>query len=138
MEPINCRTSNLVSLNEKSSDSLTTIQELKNEIEVFCKKREWDPFHSAKDLAIGAITEAAELLEHFRFRSFEESESLFHDTHKKQLIEEELADVFYFVIRFSQKYNIDLSQVLRRKMIKNESRYPVEKSKGNNKKYNEL
>lgn len=116
-------------------DSTTNIQELKDFIKKFCEERDWDKYHNAKDLAIGIITESSELLEHFRFKSEKEIEEFFKDKTKKELISEEVSDVLYFLLRFCQKYDIDLSTSFRRKMEINNERYPIEKSKGLNKKY---
>ena len=119
-------------------DYKTNIQELKNRIKEFCEARDWDQFHGAKELAIGVITESSELLEHFRLKSEKEIENFFKDNKKKDEISEEMADVLYFVLRLAQKYDIDLSTALNKKMDKNEKRYPMEKTKGSSKKYNEL
>ncbi len=118
-------------------DDKVTIKELKEKIRVFCEERNWDQFHNAKDLAIGIVTEAAELLDHFRFKSKEETEVIMEDLEKNAKIAEELADTLYFVLRISQKYGIDLSEAFNKKMLKNEEKYPVEKAKGSNKKYTE-
>jgi NTP pyrophosphatase (non-canonical NTP hydrolase) len=119
-------------------DSSTNIQEIKNYVKKYCEDRDWDQFHSPKELAIGLITEASEVLEHFRFKSNEEMESFFEDSKKREDIEDEMADVLYFLCRLAQKYNVDLSESFKRKMIKSEKKYPIEKAKGNNKKYTEL
>lgn len=119
-------------------DDKTNIQELKNLVEKFCEERNWDQFHQAKDLAIGIITEASELLEHFRFKSEIEVENMFKDLKKRGEITEEMADVFYFLLRLAQRYKIDLDDELKKKMIKNKNKYPIEKARGSNKKYNEL
>lgn len=111
---------------------------MKDQIQEFCEKRNWNQFHDAKELSIGISTEASELLEHFRFKSGQEVEEAMQDKEKKSKIEEELADVLYFVLRFSQLYNIDLSQALEKKMHQNEEKYPVEDAKDSNKKYDEL
>ncbi len=113
-------------------DEKTTIDELKKQVKRFCDLRDWDQYHNAKDLAIGIITESAELLEHFRFNT----ENVL--TKKKTEISEELADVLYFVLRFAQKFDIDLSNALKTKLSINKSKYPVSKCKGSNKKYTEL
>ncbi len=119
-------------------DDKTTLGELKNLVKTFCEERDWDQYHNAKDLAIGIITESSELLEHFRFKSEEEVDELFIQSLKKQEISEELVDTLYFILRFAERYNIDLSQELNKKIEKNTKKYPVEKSKGLNKKYTEL
>lgn len=119
-------------------DKLDTIQELKEIVRKFCEDRDWDQFHGAKDLAIGIITESSELLERFRFKSPEEINAMLGDSSEKGGIEEELADIMFFLVRFAQRFNIDLSAALNNKIIKNNSNYPVEKSKGSNKKYDEF
>ena len=119
-------------------DSKTSIQELKDKIKKLSEDRDWDQFHGAKDLAIGVATEAAELLEIFRFKSDKEIEEFFNNPVKREEIEDEMSDVFSFILRFAQKYNLDLSEAFFRKNAKTEKKYPIEKSKGSNKKYNEL
>ena len=99
-------------------DHETNIHEFKEKIKEFCEARDWDQFHNAKELAIALSIEASELLEHFRFKSKEEVEALFKDSKKKEEIEEEMADIMYFLLRLAQKYDIDLSEILEKK-IKN-------------------
>ena len=115
-----------------------SIEELTLSVRRFCEARDWDQYHGPKDLAIGVITEASELLEHFRFLSEQEALALFSDQEKRAEIEDELADVLFFLLRFSQRFDIDLGQALIRKIEKSEEKYPVEKSKGSNRKYTEL
>jgi len=119
-------------------DSDTRIQELKDKIKAFCDERDWDQFHGAKELAIALIIESAELLEPFRWKNEEEVKVMLSDPRKKEEISDEMADVFYFILRLSQMYNIDLSDALNRKLEKNDKKYPVDKAKGSNKKYNEF
>ncbi len=118
-------------------DDKTNVAQLKEMVKVFCEERNWDQYHNAKDLAIGIITEASELLEHFRFKSEREVNDLFKEKQKKAEISEELADVFFFVLRLAEKYQIDLTNELRKKLEKNMQKYPIEKAKGSNKKYTE-
>ena len=119
-------------------DQKTTIEDLKKKVQSFCETRDWDQYHNAKDLAIGIITEASELLEHFRFKNEAEIEKFFHDPKKKGEIESELADILWFLVRIAQRYDIDLSKTLNAKIALNEKRYPVEKVKGKSVKYTEL
>ncbi len=119
-------------------DSKAHLQELKSKVRAFCEARDWDRFHGAKDLSIGIITEASELLEHFRFRSDAEIEALLADPKKKAEIGHEMADVLYFLLRMGQMLDIDLSDALEAKMAENEQKYPVGKAKGTNAKYTEL
>jgi NTP pyrophosphatase (non-canonical NTP hydrolase) len=120
------------------SDNKVTIEELKDKIKAFCEARDWDQYHGAKDLSIGVITEASELLEHFRFKSNEEVEELFRNTDKKKEISDEMADILYFLLRLAQRYDVDLSTALKDKLEMNEKKYPLDKSKGSNKKYTEF
>ena len=120
------------------NDEEASLAELKARVKQFCEDRDWDQYHGAKDLAIGIITESSELLEHFRFKSEKEIEEMFVNAGKKAEISEEMADVFYFLLRLAQKYDIDLASALEKKMEKNERKYPIEKARGSNKKYNEL
>lgn len=115
-----------------------SLEELQSLVEEFCEARKWDPFHTAKDLAIGVVTEASELLSLFRFKNDKECTEMFYDEGKIQDIEDELADVFFFILRFSKKYNVDISKALVKKIEKNGVKYPINKCKGSNKKYNEL
>lgn len=115
-----------------------TLEELVARVKDFCEARDWDQFHGPKDLAIGVITEASELLEHFRFQSDEQALALLDDPSIKEEIEDELADVLFFLLRFSQRFDVDLDKALLRKIEKSERKYPVEKAKGKNTKYTKL
>ncbi len=119
-------------------DSETTVEELKEKIKRFCDERQWDQYHNAKDLAIGIITEAAELLEHFRFKNAEETLQSFENKETREEISDELADVLIFALRLAQKYGIDVSRAVENKLEKNAEKYPVELARGSNKKYSEL
>lgn len=116
---------------------MASIQSLQDIIKTFCEERDWDQFHSAKDLAIGVTTEASELLELFRFKSDQEVKELLKDPKFKEKLSDEAADVLFFILRLCQMNNIDLEQSFKNKLAKNAEKYPVEKSKGSNKKYNE-
>lgn len=119
-------------------DNNTTLLALKDVVQRFCEDRDWDKFHNAKDLAIGIVTESSELIEHFRFKSLPEIEEMFSDANTKLDITEELSDVLFFVLRFAQMYNIDLTTELIRKIEINSLKYPIDKCKGLNKKYTEI
>lgn len=119
-------------------ESEKSIKDLKEVVRKFCEVRDWDQFHGPKDLAIGVITEAAELLEHFRFQSPEQAIALLGDPKIRQEIENELADVLFFLLRFAQRFDVDLSRALYNKIGIIEKNYPVDKVKGKNVKYTEL
>lgn len=120
------------------ADQTTTVITLKEMVRVFIEARDWDQFHPPKDLAIGLITEASELLEHFRFRSEAEIETLLQDDVFKQALQHELADCLYFVLAISNKLNIDLAEALQEKMAISAKQYPPELASGRNVKYTEL
>ena len=116
-------------------DRLTVLTKL---IQDFAEIRDWYQFHTPKDLAIGLSTEANELLDLFRFKTTEQMETMMHDDHKRAEMSGELADIFFFLLRFAQMNGFDLAKCLEDKMAYNELRYPVEKTKGSNLKYNEV
>ena len=113
------------------------LEDLQNRVREFCEQRDWDQFHGPKDLAIGLVTEGAELLDIFRFKSDEECLSILASPQSRERVEEELADVFFFILRFAQLNGIDLGYALQSKIVKNSLKYPVTSSRGSNRKYNE-
>ena len=119
-------------------DANVRVAELKQMVRKFSEERDWDQFHNAKDLAIGIVTEASELLDSFRFKSEIEVEELFGNEASAKNIRDELSDVFYFALRLAQKYDIDISNSLEEKIRQNAKKYPVERARGSNKKYTEL
>jgi len=112
------------------------IKELQKLIVKFRDARDWKQFHNPKDLALSLTLEAAEVLEHFQWKSKEEIEE--YVVTRKYKIAEELADVFYWILLMSHDLKIDLPEALKEKMKENENKYPVEKAKGSHKKYTEL
>ena len=119
-------------------DEGISIADLKKRVQKFCEDRDWDQFHGAKDLAIGVITEAAELLEHFRFLSDDQARRLLSSPRKRKEVAEELADVLFFVLRFAQRFKIDLEESFRKKLEKSATKYPIKKARGKNLKYTDL
>lgn len=116
------------------TDTETTILQLKDRVRVFCEARNWDQFHNAKDLAIGIATEAGELLEHFRFQSQEQIDEILADPARREGIEEELADVLIFLLRFAQRFGFGLSTAVADKLAANAQRYPISTARGSNRK----
>jgi NTP pyrophosphatase (non-canonical NTP hydrolase) len=119
-------------------DRCTTVDELKSVVKEYCEARDWDQFHDAKELAMSITIESAELLELFRFKSPEDMRRMFATSGPREKIGDELADVLFAVLRFAQLYDIDLTEEFCRKMKENEKKYPVEKARGSNLKYDEL
>lgn len=115
---------------------LTSIIKLQQSLREFAEVREWEQFHSPKNLASALSVEASELLEHFQWMKEEESRSLSKE--KLAEVETEIADVFCYLLMISDKLNIDLVEAANKKIVSNESRYPIEKSKGRSDKYTKL
>ena len=114
---------------------MSELEEIKLRLSQFAKAREWDQFHSPKNLSMALIVEAAELVEHFQWLTEEESINL--NAEKLTKIEEEVADIFIYLIRLSDKLGIDLLDVASNKILKNESKYPADLVRGSPKKYTE-
>ena len=112
------------------------IQDLRNKLRQFAAERDWDQFHSPKNLAMALSVEAAELLEHFQWLS--ETDSAAMTPEKQARIGEELADVLLYLIRLADKLNIDLVTAAAAKINVNALKYPAQKARGSNKKYTEL
>lgn len=114
---------------------MTQLETLQKLVSDFCDERDWTQFHGLKDLAIGLSTESNELLQLFRFKS--EEECLAYLKANPEKVENEVADVFYYLLRLTDLYGLDLELGLRHKMIENEAKYPISKVKGKNLKYDE-
>lgn len=112
------------------------IKDLTQKIIEFRKERDWEQFHTPKDLAISLTLEASEVLEHFQWKTNDEIKE-YIKTHKEH-IGEELADVFYWVLIMSHDIDIDIVEAFEKKMKKNAEKYSVEKAKGKHTKYTEL
>jgi len=105
-------------------------------LQAFAQEREWEQFHSPKNLAAALSVEAAELLEHFQWLTEEQSRSL--PDVKRDAVAEEVADVFLYLLQLSDKLGIDPLDAARKKLQLNALKYPVERAKGTSKKYSEL
>ena len=115
------------------SDSIAAVTQ---SIRDFRDARDWKQFHSPKDMAVGIAAEAGELLQHFVWQSNEQSEQRARE--RRDEIASEVADIGILLFELADNLELDLAQIIRAKLAKNEIRYPVAKSKGSNKKYNEL
>jgi dCTP diphosphatase len=112
-------------------DHETTIEDLKNQVRQFVSERNWEQFHSPKDLAIAIAIEAAELLELFRFREINSDEI------RLQILEES-TDILIFLLALANVVRFDTSLAFEDKMALNRKKYPIKESYGSAKKYNEL
>ena len=102
----------------------------------FAKERDWDQFHSIKNLSMALSVEASELLEHFQWANDETKvEDL--DEQKRQKVEDELIDIFIYWVRLTDKMNLSFENAFERKFKENCEKYPADKVKGKSKKYNE-
>ncbi len=115
---------------------MSDIKDLTEKIKQFRDERDWKQFHNSKDVALSLVLEAAEVLEHFQWKSPTEIEEYIKSNKKE--IGEELADVLYWVLLMSHDLEIDIKEALKKKIAKNEEKYPVDKAKGKHTKYNKL
>ena len=100
-------------------DAATTIADLKELVRRFVEERAWQPFHSPKNLAMGIAVEAAELMECFLWIDLPASYEAANEPARRELIADEMADVFCYLLNLSNVIGIDLSEALRAKMVKN-------------------
>jgi dCTP diphosphatase len=115
------------------SDTQTTLQQLKEKMAAFVREREWEPFHTPKNLSMSISIEAAELMEHFQWLTVEESKNLSPEALTD--IGEELADIVIYSLSLSNVLGLDLSDTVLAKMEKNIRKYPSEKVRGKSHKY---
>jgi NTP pyrophosphatase (non-canonical NTP hydrolase) len=115
---------------------LTELENLREQLRRFAAEREWDQFHSPKNLAMALSAEAGELLETFQWLTEEQSRTLSPAAHAAA--SDEVADIFLYLIRLSDKLGIDPVAAAQRKLLRNAERYPADKARGNSKKYTEL
>lgn len=116
--------------------NMSDLEDLQRRVIKFRDERDWKQFHNPKDTALSLVLEASEYMEHYQWKTSEEVKQ--HVKDRKEDLEDEVADVFYYLFLIAEDLNIDLASVLIRKLEKNEKRYPVDKSKGSHKKYTEL
>ena len=112
------------------------ITDLQARLREFASERDWEQFHSPKNLAAALSVEAAELLEHFQWLTEAQSRALPEATRAK--VAEELADVLLYLLQLSDKLGIDPMEAARRKLIANGAKYPIDQAKGSSKKYSEF
>lgn len=117
------------------TDPIRGLDELKHRLREFTDERDWDQFHSPKNLAMALAGEAGELLEHFQWLTEPDSRDL--SGAKRQEVAMELADILIYLVRLSDKLDIDLIDACTRKIELNQERYPAGTVRGSSKKYNE-
>ena len=118
------------------SDITTTVEKLKNDVQKFVEDRDWQQFHTPKNLSMALASEVTELMNFFLWcdnaASYQELEK------RRQDVEDEVADVATLLLAFCVRHNIDLSTAIAHKRIKHAAKYPIEKCKGKSVKYTEL
>jgi len=114
---------------------MKSLTELRDALRAFAAERDWDQFHSPKNLAIALSVEASELLEHFQWLTEEQSRALSADKTKE--VAEEMADVLIYLVRLGDKMGIDLLREAKEKIDMNAKKYPAEAVRGSSRKYTE-
>ena len=113
-----------------------SIQQLTREICAFRDARDWAQFHNPKEMAVAITAEAGELLQHFVWQNPEQS--LARVAERREELASEMADVAILLFEMANDCGINLAESMRQKLARNEQRYPVDKARGSNRKYNEL
>ena len=119
-------------------DDKASIASLKEEVGKFRDERDWLRFHNPKDLSIALSIESSELEELFLWKKGMSASRVRKDAKQFQRVKEEIADIFIYLLSLSNVLGLDMSEAVVEKLEQNGRKYPVTKSKGSNKKYNEL
>src|SRR5687767_2902059 len=120
------------------TDSTTTISELKTRVLAFVRERDWEQFHTPKNLSMALAAESGELMEHFLWASGDQSRALANEPTRRAKIADELADVVIYALEFANMTGLDVAGAIEAKMAANAKKYPVEKARGRSDKYTEL
>jgi dCTP diphosphatase len=112
------------------SDQTTTLSELRTLVANFVAARDWQQFHSPKNLSMSLAIEAAELMEHFQWLSVEQSRAVARQPEKLGEVADELADILCYALALANELNIDVADAIRNKMVKNERKYPAAAFRG--------
>jgi len=112
------------------------IDKIRKRLSKFAEERNWDQFHSPKNLSMALAAEAAELLEIFQWLTEKESREIINDEKEMSLIKEEIADIAIYLVRIADKLDVDIEKAVFKKIAANEKKYPIELAKDNAKKYN--
>lgn len=115
--------------------SQSDLSMLRDQLRAFAEARDWDQFHSPKNLSMALMVEVAELMEHFQWLTEAQSASL--DAEGKLSVGEELADILLYLVRLSDKLGIDLREAAVHKLEKNALKYPADQVRGSAKKYSD-
>ena len=116
-------------------DKKSTLDQVKKKIREFVRERDWEQFHSPKNISMSIAVEAAELMEHFQWLTEEQSRDLLKDKNKREEIEDELADIAIFILDFCNLFNIEFEEIIKTKLKKTAGKYPAHLVKGKTHKY---
>lgn len=114
------------------------LEEIQLAFQKLVEEREWQKFHTPKNLSMALAGESAELLELFQWLTEEESWKIMQDAKKAQAVKHELADILLYLIRLSDVLKVDLTEAVVEKLKLNQAKYPVHLSRGSAKKYTEF
>lgn len=117
---------------------LVEVSRLQEAIARFARERDWEPFHSPKNLAMALTGEVGELVELFQWLSEDASRGVARDPTTARAVRDEIADVLIYLVRLAAVLEIDLDEAVRSKLATNERRYPAARARGNAKKYSDL
>ncbi len=116
-------------------DSDTTLKDLRDRVAVFVRERDWEQFHTPKDLASAIAIEAAELMELFLWRSAAEVENIAAGPKTRQTVHDELADILILCLSLANRLGVDVADIVLRKMEANRVKYPADVVRGSAEKY---
>jgi dCTP diphosphatase len=128
----------LLDIGRNRMDDIETLASLKRQVIEFREERAWGPFHTPKNLAMALAIEAGELQELFLWKEDQEINDLLRNNSFGTRVQEEMADILIFLLYLAEASGVDLSEAVKAKLLINKDKYPVSKSFGSNKKYNEL
>ncbi len=114
------------------------LEQLISKAQVFREERDWKQYHSARNLALSVVLEAAELLEIFQWKTDEEADALTQDPAEREKLSDELADILLYILLMAHDLGIDIVEAADRKIDKNRLKYPADKARGRAVKYTEL
>ena len=114
---------------------MESLEQIKTRLREFAAERDWDQFHSPKNLSMALIVEAAELVEHFQWLTEDQSQTL--PPEKLAEVEQEIADIQIYLIRLADKLGVDMEKAVNAKIKLNEKKYPADKVRGSAVKYND-
>lgn len=112
------------------TDDATSVRQLRQLVQAFVDERDWQQFHSPKNLSMALAIEASELMEHFQWLTVPQSRKLREDADQLSAVGEEMADVFCYLLAMANELQVDLSALMEAKMEKNRRKYPAEEYRG--------